>query len=601
MWQYPHEIRKMVTVSGRHRMRSSFRGAGAAGAATALVLVVAGSWFGYQQLAGPSCSGKIQLSLAATPEIAPAIQGAADQWVADGAAVDGTCIAVNVASAEPVDVAAAVASKHGAALAGVGQASGTAVTPDVWVPDSSSWLVRLKSGGATAFAPANGASIARSPVVVAVPEPVAARFGWPKKQLSWADLLQQVTSDKPLRTGIVEPTQDAAALSGLLALTAAAKPAGKPATAAAQEAMVGAMRALATNRSSLRQDLLARFPRSSDPTAIANGLGAAALSEEDVIAYNNTKPPIPLAALYPDPAPMPLDYPFAVLPGIEPAKASAAKELFAMLTGAGFKNRLAAQSLRAADGNWGQGFKAPQGAPSPARGATSAGPAGQGADGGLDPAQIQQATSVWSVATQSGRMLCVIDVSGSMKAKVATANGATREQVTVAAALKGLSLFDDSWSIGLWTFSTKLQGNQDYRQLVPIRPLSSNRRALQQGLASVQPSSGNTGLYDTLLAAYKEVQEDWEPGKVNSVVLFTDGKNDDDGITQKQLIDQLKKLRDPEQPVQVIIIGIGSDVSRSELEQVTNVTGGKPFVTVDPTKIGEIFLQAIALRPPAPR
>ncbi|SCL69530.1 von Willebrand factor type A domain-containing protein [Micromonospora chersina] len=593
----------MVTVSGRHRMRSRLHGAVAVAAAIALAVVVAGSWFGYRQLAGPSCSGRIELSLAAAPEIAPAVRGAADQWVADGAAVGDTCIAVNVSAAEPVDVAAAVASKHGATLAGVGQASGTAVTPDVWVPDSSTWLVRLKSGGATAFAPANGASIARSPVVVALPEPVASRIGWPDKEIRWTDLLGQVTSSKPLRAGIVEPTQDAAGLSGLLSLTAAASATGKAGSPQAQEAMVGALRALATNRSSLRQDLLARFPRSTDPTAIANGLGAAALSEEDVIAYNNTKPPIPLAALYMKPDPIALDYPFAVLPGIEPTKASAARVLFEVLRTSSFKNRLAAQALRAPDGNWGDGFKAPQGAPSPANGGASAvPPSGQGGAADLDPKAIQTATTTWSVATQSGRMLCVIDVSGSMKKPVATANGASREQVTVAAASQGLGLFDDSWSIGLWTFSTNLQGSQDYREVIGIKPLSSNRGALQQGLASIRPSDGDTGLYDTMLAAYKKVQEDWEPGKVNSIVLFTDGKNDDaNGISQKALLDQLKKLRDEEQPVQVIIIGIGTEVSRAELKSITDVTGGGSFVTTDPSKIGEIFLQAIALRPPAPR
>ncbi|MFU8851984.1 VWA domain-containing protein [Micromonospora sp. SL1-18] len=577
-------------------MRSRLRGAGAAATATALVLV--GSWFGYQQLAGPSCSGRIQLSVAATPEIQPAVKAAVDNWVADGAAVGGTCIAVNVTAAESVEVAAAVASKHGATLAGVGQASGTAVTPDIWVPDSSTWLLRLKSGGATALAPTTGASIARSPVVVAMPEPVAARIGWAEKRLAWTDLLGQVNSSKPLRAGIVEPTQDAAGLSGLLALAAAADRAGGAGSAQAQAATIGALRQLATNRSSLRQDLLARFPRSSDPAAMATGLGAAALSEEDVIAYNSTKPPIPLAALYLEPVPMPLDYPFAVLPGIEQVKASAAKVLFEVLTTPSFRNRLAAQALRGPDGTWGEGFQAPQGAPSRA----GDGPASQGAAAGLDPIAIQQATTTWSVATQSGRMLSVIDVSGSMKQKVATANGATRLQVTVAAANQGLQLFDDSWAIGLWTFSTNLNGPLDYREVVPIKPLSSNRDALRQGLASIKPSNGDTGLYDTLLAAYKKVQEDWEPGKVNSVVLFTDGKNDDaDGISQKDLLAQLKKLRDPEQPIQVIIIGIGSDVSQAELEPITAITGGRPFVTVDPTKIGEIFLQAIALRPPAPR
>lgn len=593
----------MVIVSGRHRMRHNLRGAGAAAAATALVAVVAGSWFGYQQLAGPNCSGRIELSVSAAPEIAPAVQGAADEWVANGAAVGGTCIAVTVASAEPVDVAAAVAGKHGATLAGVGQASGTAVTPDVWVPDSSTWLVRLKAGGASAFAPANGASIARSPVVVALPEPVATRIGWPDKEFRWSDLLQQVTASKPLRAGIVEPTQDAAGLSGLLSLTAAASSTGEAGSPKAQEAMVGALRALATNRSSLRQDLLARFPRSSDPTAIANGLGAAALSEEDVIAYNNTKPPIKLAALYLDPPPIPLDFPFAVLPGIEPSKASAARVLFEALRSADFKDRLAAQALRAPDGNWGRGFQAPTGAPSPSNGGEKqVPPSGQGGAADLDPVAISTATTTWSVATQSGRMLCVVDVSGSMKKPVATANGASREQVTVAAAGQGLGLFDDSWSIGLWTFSTNLKGSQDWNELVGIRPLSGNRGELQRGLASIRPSSGDTGLYDTMLAAYKKVQQDWEPGKVNSIVLFTDGKNEDDnGISQKALLDQLKKLRDDEQPVQVIIIGIGNEVNRAELKSITDVTGGGAFVTTDPSKIGEIFLQAIALRPPAPR
>ncbi|TWG13286.1 von Willebrand factor type A domain-containing protein [Micromonospora palomenae] len=588
----------MVSVSGRHRMRSSIRGAGAAAAATALVVVVGGTWFGYQQLAGPSCSGEIQLSVAAAPELAPAVQKASTQWVEDGAAVSGTCIAVNVSASEPVDVAAAVASKHGATLAGVGQASGTVTTPDVWIPDSSTWLLRLKNNGATAFAPGNGASVARSPVVVAMPEPVASRFGWPDKKLGWTDLLNAVSTGKGLRAGIVEPTQDAAGLSGLLSLTAAASASGGDTA----KATTGALRALATGRSALRQDLLARFPRSNDPTSIASGLGAAALSEEDVMAYNSTKPPIPLAALYLEPAPMPLDYPFAVLPGIEPAKQSAARVLFELLTTQGFKNRLAAQSLRAPDGNWGDGFKAPQGAPSPAGGAATAPPAGVGAVGGLDPFAIDRAVSGWSIATQSGRMLAVIDVSGSMKAKVPSAGNATREQVTVSAASRGLGLFDDSWSIGLWTFSTELVGSRDWREVVPINPLSTNRGRLEQGLAGIRPSSGNTGLYDTVLEAYKRVQQDWEPGRVNSIVLFTDGKNDDkNGISQASLISQLKQLNDPERPVQVVIIGIGNEVSKTELQSITNVTGGGTFVTEDPSKIGDIFLKAIALRPNAPR
>ncbi|WP_428963866.1 substrate-binding domain-containing protein [Micromonospora fluostatini] len=581
-------------------MRTGFRGAGAVASATALVVVVTGAWFGYQQLAQPGCSGRVELAVAAAPELAPAVEEAATQWMTDGAAVGGTCIDVKVSASDPADVAAVVAGKHGATLAGIGQASGTAVAPDVWVPDSSTWLLLLRNGGATAFAPDNNASIARSPVVLAVPEPVASsRLGWPEKKLTWSDLLGQVTSSKPLRTGIVEPTRDAAGLSGLLSLTAAASGAGED----ARSATTGALRALATGRSALRGDLLARFPRANDPATIASGLAAAALSEEDVMAYNREQPPVPLAAIYLEPAPMPLDYPYAVLPGIEPAKASAARVLFEVLTTADFRNKLATRALRGPDGNWGDGFEPPVGAPSPAGGADGGSPAGGGtAAGGLDPAAIENAVTGWSIATQSGRMLCVIDVSGSMKREVPSANNATRAQVTVEAARRGLGLFDDSWSIGLWTFSTNLVGDRDWNEVVEIGPLSTQRGRLEQGLGTVRPSNGDTGLYDTVLAAYRAVQEGWEPGRVNSVVLFTDGKNEDaNGISQARLLSELKRIADPERPIQVVIIGIGSEVSRTELESITKVTGGGAFVTEDPTRIGEIFLKAIALRPTAPR
>ncbi|WP_091090137.1 substrate-binding domain-containing protein [Micromonospora nigra] len=582
--------------AGRHRMRSNIQGAAAAVSVGVLVVTV-GGWFGYQQLAGSNCSGRIELSVAVANELAPAVEGAAEQWEQDGAAVGDTCIDVTVTAANPVEVAAVVAAKHGASLAGVGQASGTAVSPDVWVPDSSTWLLRLKTGGAAAFEPGNGNSIAMSPVVVAMPEPIATRIGWPQKELQWTDLLAQVTKDRPVKTGIVEPTRDAAGLSGLLSLTTAAAGAGGE---QADQNRIGALRALAAESSALRQDLLAKFPTAPDATTIANSLGAAALSEEDVIQYNGRKPPVPLAALYLKPAPMPLDYPYAVLPGIEPTKASAARVLYEVLTTAAFKDRLAAQSLRAPDGNWGSGFSAPQGAPSPAGGDASVTPSVQGgvAAGGLDPIAVERTVSSWSIATRSGRMLCIIDVSGSMKAAVPTANGATRQQVTVEAARRGLTLTDDSWSIGLWTFSTNLVGSRDYQQVVPIGPVSRQRGTLERGLDTIRSSSGDTGLYDTVLAAYKEVLNQWEPGKVNSIVLFTDGKNEDaDGISRQGLLTELERLRDPEQPIQLIMIGVGTEVDKAELDAITKAAGNEgAFIATDPTKITDIYLRAIAQR-----
>jgi hypothetical protein len=308
-----------------------------------------------------------------------------------------------------------------------------------------------------------------------------------------------------------------------------------------------------------------------------------------VIAYNASQPPVRLAAIFLEPAPIPLDYPYAVLPGLSGEKARAAAGLQSALAGISYRDRLGGRGLRAADGTTGSGFTAGQGAPAAAKP-----PAGL-----PDAAAIDKVLSTWSVITLPARLLAVIDVSGSMLEKVPTAGNANREQVTVEAAKKGLALLDDSWAVGLWIFSTLLDGPKDYRELVPIGPLATQRAQIAAMLPTIAPkSNGDTGLYDTIRAAYQTVQDGWDPGKVNSVVVFTDGKNDDPagGLNLDQLLAELQKANDPAKPVQIIVIGIGPDVGEAELERITKPTGGGVFVATDPAKIGEIFLKAIALR-----
>jgi secreted protein with Ig-like and vWFA domain len=81
---------------------------------------------------------------------------------------------------------------------------------------------------------------------------------------------------------------------------------------------------------------------------------------------------------------------------------------------------------------------------------------------------------------------------------------------------------------------------------------------------------------------------------------MTDGQNDDPaGISLDDLIARLHTIADPAKPVEVIAIGIGTDVNQAELTRIAQATGGGAFVTSDPSKVGDIFQQAIALRPGA--
>jgi len=552
-----------------------------------LAVVAAGVYGALRFTADTSCTPTgASLKIAAAPEIADAVRQSAAALVKQRSGEAGLCLDVEVTAADPGDVAAVIAGQRNVTLAGVGQPDGDAKAPDVWIPDSSTWLARLANASPT-LAATDTVSIARSPVVVAMPEPVAATLGWPTAKLTWQALLQKVTSDTKLHVGTAEPARDATGLSGLLALGQAAN-----SSPGGQTAATAALRTLAAGRSALRSDVLARFPRSAEPAAIASGLSAAPMSEQAVLAYNATKPPVRLAALYLEPAPLALDYPFTVLPGVDAGRKYAAGQIRDALESAGFRDKLAAAGLRAPDGTPGA-LTLPKGAPTPV--VTAPPSATQRAQ---VAAGVDKALSTWIAVTMPARMLAVIDVSGSMLELVPTAGNVTRAQVTLEAARRGLGLFDDSWAVGLWTFSTELDGAKDYRQLMPIGPLSAQRSTLLAQLGAIQPKpKGDTGLYDTLLAAYQTVQHDWDPGRVNSIVLMTDGDNDDaNGISHADLLAKLKQVADPKRPIQVIIIGIGTAVNAAPLEQITKTTGGGVFVAKDPAKIGEIFLQAISLR-----
>lgn len=569
-------------MKGRHRPVASagVRGLRVVAAAAAVLVVLGGSYYAYGKVSKPGCSTTTPITVAAAPEIASALKAQAADWAAD-ARVDGRCVSVDVVSADSADTAAAIAGQAKVSLSGVGLASGKTKIPDAWVPDSSAWLLRLRTAKAGKV-PATGTSVATSPIVVAMPEPIAAQVGWPQAKLTWPDLLKKVTTaGSQLKVGIVDPTRDTAGLAGLLSLGAAAQAAGPQAT----ETATAALRALVAGSSTVRQEILQRFPHATDAAALTSSLGAAPLSEQAVLSYNQGQPPVRLAALYVQPAPNPLDYPFVNL--ATAGKGAVAAAFGKSLTGTALRDRLASANLRAADGSTGKGFQPPAGAPKALTKGTA-----------VDGATVERALQAWLALALPARMLAVIDVSGSMLEKVPTAQNATRMQVTAEAARRGLSLFDDSWAVGLWIFSTQLDGNNDYKQLLPIGPLSAQRTQLLQDLATIAPKqNGDTGLYDTILAGYKTVQEGYDPGAVNTLMVMTDGQNDDkSGLTLDQLIAELKKAADPKRPVNVILIGIGTSVGQAEMERITNSIGGGTFIAPDPAKIGEIFLKAVSLR-----
>ncbi len=371
-------------MHGRHR-RLGRIGALPLAAAVVVLVMLAGAglllWLDGRSTPG-TCHSGLTVTVAAAPEIAPAIRAAV------GHLPDNTnsasCATYVVNAVEPADIAAVLAQSAGATLTGLGQAAGTVHAPDVWIPDSSIWLRRLIAK-APGVVPAAAPSIAQSPLVLAMPQPVAVTLGWPDTQLSWDSLLPKLLGESGLHPGIVDPDRDVTGLAGLLALRAAA-----PGINQDQEQVVlGGMRILATGRATLRADLLSQFPRAGDVRTVALSLSVAPLPEQAVIGYDAAEPPVPLVAVpFGGGAPA-LDYPYVVLPGDSSATVDRAQLLLSALTGPAYAQQLAAVGLRTRDGGTGAGFTTPPGTPSAA---PAAGPA-------ADPAVIDATLATWGSVT----------------------------------------------------------------------------------------------------------------------------------------------------------------------------------------------------------
>ena len=143
-----------------------------------------------------------------------------------------------------------------------------------------------------------------------------------------------------------------------------------------------------------------------------------------------------------------------------------------------------------------------------------------------------------------------------------------------------------------------------YRELVPIAQMSSttgnktHRQALTDAAHSL-PSlvNGNTALYASTLAAVNTVRHNYDPSKVNTVVLMTDGQNvDPGGPTLNQLLAGLNNPQAKLLPVPVYTIGLGPDADLNALGQISKATGGKTYAVKDPANLRSVFLDAVVQR-----
>ena len=521
------------------------------------------------------CSSGVKLSVAAAPEIAPAVQDAAQEWGQTRPDVNGKCIQVEVRPAAPADVAGPLGTRAGGHIDVAAKPAPTPredEIPDVWIPDSVSWLARISAVDRSALG-TQAPSLAMSPVVFGMPESVAQAMAPQLGSAGAAGLLQAALADAQsaiqnqrlpqLTVGILDPRRDTASLSGATIIREAV---------VSDESKVPSLIAL------YRLIYKSRVPDlPSLYKAFGQGVKVAPMSEQSVLAFNATNPPAPLAAV-PLPAGSPtLDYPYATINGKSREVDSAASQFRAALTGPEYRSSFVKHGFRAPDGTAGAGF-----------------PAGHGVDAAPvtpnpldDPARVSQTLGYWSAANAPSKALALIDVSSSMAQPL---SGTTRMAVLQAAAKAGLSLFSDTSALGLWTFSSS------HTELSPILPLNEqNRDTLNSRIDSARPSgSAESALYLAIRDAYKTMTETHNPEVANRIIVFTDGKSSTTGVKSlEQLNRELEGISVVTKPIEVTIIGVGPDVDHNELHEIARITDGVDTYVSRPDEIRSVFLKAL--------
>jgi Ca-activated chloride channel family protein len=250
------------------------------------------------------------------------------------------------------------------------------------------------------------------------------------------------------------------------------------------------------------------------------------------------------------------------------------------------------------------GFRTPAGDAPPGLSTEKNGVSGEGVANVKTPSpeQVSELLRTWNAINLDTRMLTVFDVSGSMAEK--GVNGKTRIESATEAASTALAMLPDTTEIGLWAFSNNKNPPQDWIELVPTGPLGeplsgiTRRKRLEGGVGQLSAlAGGGTAVNETALAAYRRMQATYQPGKFNEVVLFTDGRNDDNSsISTATLIDTLKREADPARPVPIFTIGLGQEANMQALRQISEATGGEAYQAAQPQDIRSVLLSAIGQR-----
>ena len=593
------------------RARGSRRIAGAL-LATTLLASAGALAVGARTASAASC---VTVPIASSPEKLELLTDLAKRFESSSeATVSGRCVRVKVAK---------VSSGAGASLLAADwpKPGVNGPRPVIWSPAASTWGAvldqRRADKGKAPFVTTPGKSFMLTPLVIAMPAPMAAALGYPQTPIGWADVLALAQDPAgwaakghpewgPFRFGKTNPNfstsglaqtvaQNYAATSKTsdLSLEDLARPEVQDFSRGVESAVVHYGDTTLTFLNNLY-----RADRRGNPYGYAS---AVAVEEKSLLDYNRgnpdgildpgerpRRPRVPLVAIYPKEGTLYSDNPLIVLdaPWVSKAQKTAADRFASFVTEKKNQRRVLQFGFR-------------PGNPAVSIGAPIV------AKNGVDPREPQTTLEVpkpavlagvidqWNQLRKKARVLLVMDVSGSMGDEADPKTGDTKLDLAKRAATAALGQFNPDDEVGLRIFSTDIADREptDYRDIVDIGPMSANRPDLESKIARLVPTQG-TPLYTVTGDSYQKMVDEFDPARINAVVLLTDGRNEDPRNQDlNALLRQLRAQNEGEtsKPVRIFTIAYGNDADEVTLKRIAEATNAAAYSAVDPSTIVNVF------------
>ena len=567
----------------------------------------------------------VVVDAAVSPEKIELLTAMADEFNRSDLAtaeVDGeeTCVAVAVQSKASGGAAQLLDSGWDEASEGP--------RPVIWSPASSAWQTvlnqRFSASGREPIA--NDATpFMLTPLVIAMPEPMAQALGWPDEPIGWTDVLGLARSQQgwaefghpewgAFRLGKTNPNFSTSGLSALIAQTYAAadKRDGLSAEDLRKPEVVQFGTDVETAVVHYGDTTLTfmnnwyRADQRGNPYAYTS---AAAVEEKSVIDYNTgnpdgvlqqgeqPRPPrVPLVAIYPEEGTLYSDNPLIILDAewVDADEKVAAARFVEFAQRPENQERVLQFGFR--PGNPDVPVTAPVDRAN-----------------GVDPTQPQTLLEVpspevtvavldaWADQRKGARVTLVVDVSGSMGEPASGDGPDTKLDLAKSAAISALDQFKDDDEVGLRIFTNDIApGGATFLDVVPLSRVGDVRERLAGEIRNLIPLNG-TPLYDVTQTTYEELAATYDPARINAMVVLTDGRNDDGNSSDdRQQLDALLAALTAgsegasSRPVRVFPIAYGADADLTILRSIAEASSGAVYDASDPRSIDKVFTAVIS-------